>query len=219
MSHSKQWRQPEPAQLQCEQNLAHHLSILVLSGDIRDHVLSFQQVYRDDAAAAIAPYLEQAQALGHGYAQKQLARLERGLGNAIKGGMQWAIDQARILVDRALSWAQELFASKIEELGDDATDEDIEEALEEVAETVADTLALTDIQSVIEQAVMSDLEDAGIAMIEAVNEPDACELCMQNAEAGPIPIGTPFPSGETSAPFHHRCRCHVEAVQWIRRIS
>jgi hypothetical protein len=215
VSHSKkQWRQPEPAQLQCEKDLAYHLSMLILSGDIRKHVFDARQIDRESASATIASFLEKAQALGHGYAQQQLARLERSIaGNVVKGGaLTWAIEQARSLIDRALSWAKDLFASKVEQLGDDASEEDIEQALEDTAETVSDTLALTEIQDTIEQEVMDVLQGAGVAMIQAVNEPDACDLCVQNAEAGPIPIGTPFPSGHTSCPFHGRCRCHIEAV-------
>jgi len=214
VSHSKQWRQPEPAQLQCEKDLANYLIALIVSGDIKDRAVSYSQVDRESASTAIASFLEKAQTLGHGYGQQQLARLERSIGSAIKGGnlIQKFIDQARDLIDRALAWAKDLFASKVEQLGDDASEEDIEQALEETAETVADTLALTEIADTIEQEVMDVLQGSGVAMILAVNEPDACELCVGNAEAGPIPIGTPFPSGGSSAPFHQRCRCHVEAV-------
>lgn len=219
MSHSKkQWRQPEPAQLQCEKDLANYLVALIVSGDTtgrtRSYRLSFQHVDRESASTTIASFLEKAQTLGHGYAQQQLARLERSVvGTTLKGGaLTRALERARNLIDRALSWAKDLFASKVEQLGDDASEEDIEQALEDTAETVADTLALTEIADTIEQEVMQQLMGAGVAMILAVNEPDACELCVENAEAGPIPIGTSFPSGHVACPFHGRCRCHVEAV-------
>lgn len=156
MSHSKkQWRQPEPAQLQCEKDLANYLIALIVSGDTtgrtRSYQLSFQHVDRESASSIITSFLERAQTLGHGYAQQQLARLERSIGSAIKGGniAQRLVDQARDLIDRALSWAKDLFASKVEQLGDDASEEDIEQALEDTAETVADTLALTEIADTI----------------------------------------------------------------------
>lgn len=215
MSHSKkQWRQPEPAQLTCEQELGYALKALVLVGKHNGSKIDYSHVNREATAEHITLWLKQAQALGKGYAQQQLARLERSIaGNVLKGGIaQKLIDQARDLIDRALSWAKDLFASKVEQLGDDANEEDIEQALEDTAETVADTLALTEIQETVEQAVMGGLQDAGIAKIQAVNEPDACEICVENAEEGPIPLGSPFPSGHSSAPFHNRCRCHVEAV-------
>ncbi len=182
------------------------LKSLIKSAQIRGKTLSFEGD-TINTAHEITVFLGQAQTLGHGYAEKQLAQVERGVVSALSGGVQWAIDQASNLIDRALSWAKELFASKVEDLGDEASAEDIEQALEGVAENVAETLATTEIQDVVEKTVMNDLQDAGVAMVEIVCDPDACDLCMANADAGPIPIGTAFPSGETSPPFHRRCRC------------
>lgn len=34
-----------------------------------------------------------------------------------------------------------------------------------------------------------------------------CPLCDANEAAGPVPIGDPFPSGDTSPPAHPNCRC------------
>jgi len=119
------------------------------------------------------------------------------------------IDRAKNLIQRALTWAKDLFASKVDDLGDDASSDDIEQALEDVSITVAETLGLTEIQSVVEEIVQDEFVAAGIGQIEAVNEPGACAMCVANAEAGPINIGDTFPSGDTNAPFHGRCRCHT----------
>lgn len=42
-----------------------------------------------------------------------------------------------------------------------------------------------------------------------LTEPDdhVCPICVANAEAGPIPIGTTFPSGDAAPPAHPSCRC------------
>ena len=37
--------------------------------------------------------------------------------------------------------------------------------------------------------------------------------CDENAEAGPIPFGTNFPSGQSHSPFHVRCQCSIQAVE------
>ena len=122
------------------------------------------------------------------------------------------LDRAKNLIQRALSWAKDLFTSKVDDLGDDASSDDIEQALEDVSITVAETLGLTEIQSVVEETVMNEFVAAGIGQIEAVNEPGACAMCVANAEAGPINIGDTFPSGDSQAPAHNRCRCHVAPI-------
>ncbi|RPE39753.1 ADP-ribose pyrophosphatase YjhB (NUDIX family) [Streptomyces sp. Ag109_O5-1] len=40
-------------------------------------------------------------------------------------------------------------------------------------------------------------------------EEDACPTCAANAAAGRVPIGAPYPSGDTSPPIHPNCRCAV----------
>lgn len=211
MSHShKEWRQPPPEQLDCEKKLERSLASLVLQGKVTKSTVSYEHVDRDYAARAIVQYLEQAQALGKRFAEQQLATLARSI--VVGNPLGSLLDRARDLVDRVLTWAKDLFVSKVEALGEDADEESIEQALEDTAEIVSETQASTEIQGVIEQEVMDELQAAGTTMIEAVNEPDACELCVANAEAGPIPIGSAFPSGDTNTPFHHRCRCHVQGV-------
>ncbi len=192
----------------CEQELARTLKKLVLSGSRHGTKLDYSQVDREVVSAAIVQYLEQAQRLGQGFAQQQLGQQSRGLGNALKS----VVTTAQNLMSRAINWATSLFSEQVEALGDDASSDDIEAVMESVAEQVADTYATTEIQTVIEETVLDALQASGVAQIEAVNEPDACALCVTNAEAGPIPIGSTFPSGHTNAPFHNRCRCHIQAV-------
>jgi hypothetical protein len=39
--------------------------------------------------------------------------------------------------------------------------------------------------------------------------PDPCEICIENDDAGAIPIDELFPSGDLRTPFHPNCRCAV----------
>lgn len=39
-----------------------------------------------------------------------------------------------------------------------------------------------------------------------------CDVCETNADASPVDLGRPFPSGDANAPAHVRCRC----VTWAR---
>jgi hypothetical protein len=41
---------------------------------------------------------------------------------------------------------------------------------------------------------------------------DCCDLCEDNADAGPIEIEDDFPSGDDAEPGHPNCRCHTESV-------
>ena len=36
---------------------------------------------------------------------------------------------------------------------------------------------------------------------------NVCPICQANADAGPVPLGQPFPSGDHYPPAHPRCRC------------
>jgi hypothetical protein len=119
------------------------------------------------------------------------------------------LDRAKNLIQRALQWAKDLFTSKVDDLGTDASEEDIQAALDDVALNVAENLGLTEIQDVVEEAVQDEFIASGIGQIECVNEPGACPPCVENADAGPINIGESFPSGHTRAPFHNCCRCHT----------
>lgn len=41
---------------------------------------------------------------------------------------------------------------------------------------------------------------------------DPCEVCIGNADAGPIPLDQPFPSGDQAPTAHPRCVCALGAV-------
>jgi Phage Mu protein F like protein len=45
------------------------------------------------------------------------------------------------------------------------------------------------------------------------NLPGVCADCIENAEAGEVPFGKPFPSGELYPPAHPNCRCVVYAAK------
>lgn len=44
------------------------------------------------------------------------------------------------------------------------------------------------------------------------DEDGGCAECDDNALAGPVPAGEPFPTGETSPPIHPGCRCLLVPV-------
>jgi hypothetical protein len=57
---------------------------------------------------------------------------------------------------------------------------------------------------------MRQYAESGVAEVEWSTAEDAkvCPRCDEAEEAGPVPIGTPFPGVEVPAPpGHPRCRC------------
>ena len=132
------------------------------------------------------------------------------------GAAKSLVQGAKDLIDRALSWASDLFASQVEQLGDDASEEDIEAVLEDVAVNVAENIGLTAIQDTIEQTVLDEFRAAGVAKKIWVDEPGACEKCVNNASAGAIGIDESFPSGDDQPTAHNRCRCHLATEFWDR---
>jgi len=48
---------------------------------------------------------------------------------------------------------------------------------------------------------------------EWVAEADACELCLANADDGPIPVEEDFASGDYTVPAHLFCKCTIRYVE------
>lgn len=45
-----------------------------------------------------------------------------------------------------------------------------------------------------------------------VEDPKVDEICQINSDAGVVPLGEPFPSGDLYAPAHPGCRCYMQPV-------
>lgn len=55
----------------------------------------------------------------------------------------------------------------------------------------------------------------GVRLIQWELSPahDATDICDENFDVGPVPIGMPFPSGDAYPPAHPNCRCSLSIVQ------
>lgn len=147
----------------------------------------------------IADLLQRAQRIGHEHASD---KAQEGIswGGAFTDMWQSARDIVSNFVQRVADW----ITGQDEE---DLTDADIQAEVDSLAETVGDT----EIASAIESAVMDELNAQGFMQVAWIAMPGACALCMENAAASPIPIGTPFPSGDNYPPAHPHCRCSLGA--------
>jgi hypothetical protein len=91
---------------------------------------------------------------------------------------------------------------------------DIAELLEQnyaFSEERARIIAATEITSANSQGALNsyrEAEDVGLEVKKAwLRLGDACPVCVTNADAGPIPLDDPFPSGDMAPGAHPGCRC------------
>lgn len=57
-------------------------------------------------------------------------------------------------------------------------------------------------------AAFEQFREAGVATVEwSAIDDGTCDICPGNEEFGPVPLGSPFPSGDTEPPAHPNCRC------------
>lgn len=56
-------------------------------------------------------------------------------------------------------------------------------------------------------------KDAGLTVLkEWYPDAEACPICLENAEAGPIPLDQTFPSGDDAPLAHPNCECSLLGV-------
>ncbi|MHA6764693.1 NUDIX hydrolase [Streptacidiphilus sp. PAMC 29251] len=73
------------------------------------------------------------------------------------------------------------------------------------------TIALTEITRSSGLAALFGYQQLGVSRVQWLIDPsgNVCPRCLANAGAGPVALGTTFPSGDRSVPAHPRCRCAV----------
>lgn len=70
-------------------------------------------------------------------------------------------------------------------------------------------VAVTEINRAVSAATLATYTANGVPAKEWLDAADGrvCPYCEENADAGPIPLGDAFPSGEDAPPGHPTCRC------------
>jgi SPP1 gp7 family putative phage head morphogenesis protein len=73
----------------------------------------------------------------------------------------------------------------------------------------AHMVAVTEINRAVSAATLASYAGNGVPAKEWLTAHDGrvCPYCEENADAGPIPLGDAFPSGEDGPPGHPTCRC------------
>jgi SPP1 gp7 family putative phage head morphogenesis protein len=75
--------------------------------------------------------------------------------------------------------------------------------------TWAHTTAWTEMNRATSAAALAEYAADGITASEWMTAFDqrVCPICAANEQAGPVPLGEPYPSGQRRPPGHPRCRC------------
>lgn len=158
----------------------------------------------------IAKALEQAHAIGVQHGQALVGKQERkekkhknffDLARLIVLGI---VDRVRETISDALSKHKE---AKSEEVS--SPEQVVQDIVESEIDVLPDLVAETEIVGAVESAVLDTLKDAKVSQVIWVANPDACPVCLENEEQGPIKAGETFASGNSAPPAHPRCRCNL----------
>lgn len=113
---------------------------------------------------------------------------------------------------------QKIIADVIEEgieerLGVDGTKRLLMASLKDMSANRARMIASTEMNVAFSEATMRKLQRMDVQYKVWITSADACDFCVENEEAGAIPIGEPFPSGDDRPPGHPSCRCAVSGAR------
>lgn len=73
------------------------------------------------------------------------------------------------------------------------------------------TIATTEMNRAMSAASTDSYKEFGVDQVEWLTA-DPCDECAENEDAGAIPLGDEFPTGDTEPPAHPNCRCSIAPV-------
>ena len=201
------WRAPSSIQVNLETTLARAIKAFVLKTTIVNGVAI---VPGEQARGILLDVLQDVFASAvHEGRRIATGTEDRSLISAAKNAAGRAVQ----LISEIVSHIREKVQSILDGLSGSkkAKDGDIDHDLKEWAEGYADRLAGDKVHWIVEEEVLDGMKHDGVTMVVCITEGDnrVCDSCKANVDQGPIPLGTPFLSGQWHAPFHFLCRCNV----------
>jgi len=85
----------------------------------------------------------------------------------------------------------------------------IKDLLDDPRRAVA--IANTEMARAMSVASVDNYQTLGVEQVEWIGM-EPCDECQENEDAGPIDMGSEFPSGDTEPPAHPNCRCTIAPV-------
>lgn len=95
----------------------------------------------------------------------------------------------------------------------DTSSDDLANDIQNLADSqgVIATISATELARAVSQAALASYMDMGVHTVSWLTAPsDVCRVCEDNAGAGDLLLGTPFPSGDLTPPAHPNCRCVLQ---------
>jgi hypothetical protein len=178
----------------------------------RSKHFSVSQEIQDELVEDIEGFLQQAYAIGQQHGQAMLP-VERAISLSSPRNL---LDRAKSIVSGIIDHVQDAI-SKALDRGDEQ-DSDLSQAdiidmtMNDLIDSMPELIAETETVGIVEGAVLDTLKDGGVAQVQWVADPDACEECQQLAESDPVDVGSDFLGGIDGPPMHPRCRCNVVPV-------
>jgi hypothetical protein len=139
-------------------------------------------------------------------------------GTTLFDAVKWAEQQAADLITGLDATTAELISDAVaegieEQLGVDGTGRLIRATVDDMAVSRAAMIASTEMNRAMSTATVEQLNNLGVEYKRIILSPEACDICVDNEAAGPIPIDDDFDSGDAYPPFHPNCRCAVTAAR------
>lgn len=174
--------------------------------------ITFSLQAQNELIDAIAGLLQEAYAIGQQHGQAMLPQ-ERAISFS---GTRDFLARAAEIVSGIIEHVQDAISNAFGKAqagnGQSLSQTDIvDTTMNNLIDQMPELVAGDEVTTAVEGAVFDTLQDAGIPEIRSVSEGDnrVCQRCLDNEEAGPIPLGSTFPSGDACPPFHNRCRCNL----------
>lgn len=157
------------------------------------------------------------------YGMKHIHEADQPLdfvGDSAQAAADWAESHAAETISGIDATTAETIADAIatgieDQLGVDGTGRLIRETLDDFTVSRAQTIASTEMNRAMSNAALEKLKDLEVEYKQVINSPGACDICVEIADAGPIPVDEDFDSedGDAYPPFHVNCRCAVTGAR------
>jgi hypothetical protein len=139
------------------------------------------------------------------------------LGPSGEAAAQYAARRAAKLVTDINKTTREIIRDTISEgieerLGVPGTARLLRSRIKDMSSTRAQMIATTEMNDAMSQAALDKIGRL-LEYKQLILSDDACEICIDNADADPLPVAAVYPSGDSRPPFHPNCRCAITGAR------
>lgn len=89
----------------------------------------------------------------------------------------------------------------------------IKDIVDGMSTSRAEMIAATEMNDAMSQAFLKKLLNNDVEYKQWILGPAPCDVCIDNADASPIPVDEDFPSGDDAPPAHPNCVCAVAGAR------